>query len=488
MSSYADVIDNDRSGKYTELFSILLDPIQMVIEVLTSAWHFVESQFRLPHFGILLLGALGCTSAVPDSNQNPIETTSGAKTAATDSESSAQQTSSVLVPVEEELTRGISHIEKKEFDEAIDRFSRVLSHDPNWEFDESADLGARLLTQEVISQRKIREEEFASLQKEAYYYRGVAFLEKGFPNTAVEDFDEVLAVDKQDARAYEQRGRAYAELSELYDAVKDCTQAIRLNPTSGTAYYYRGWAYMNWQKPELAIADLREAVRLAPAFAEEAKQHIGQAYQCWYDRLSDNGDKPKAEAIYLEARRVIAAMASTPDTSNQDEDSADRYMVAKPITVELFNTHYQEGVRLFENGELTEAITAFNRSIQVDPDREEAYLKNGIAYLKRGFPNTALAFFNEALVKGMKSSELYCLMAQAYDEMGEGRLVSRYATKAIMLDPQNATAYRTRGLAYLDASEISLAKRDLDEAIRLEPAMKDELLPLLERSMASDRN
>ncbi len=457
----------------------------MVNQVSTFGWYRTLCLLRLPLSSFLLLGLLGCTSAVTDGKQDPNGTTSGTETGG---KSNEQLTSSLLAPVKQDLTDGISLVEEKKFDEAIDRFGRVLSHNPKSQLEESAENGAPLLTERLVSERKSREEEVAALKKEAYYYRGVAFLEKGFANTAVEDFDEVLAVDEQDARAYEQRGRAYAELSELYDAVEDCTQAIRLNPTSGTAYYYRGWAYMNWQKPELAIADLREAVRLAPAFAEEAKQHIGQAYQCWYDRLSDSGDRPKAEAIYLEARRVIAAMANTEDSSNPDADSANRYMVAKPITVELFNTHYQEGVRLFENGELAEAIEAFNRSIQVDPDREEAYLKSGIAYLKRGFPNTAIAFFNEALVKGMKSSELYCLMAQAYDEMGEGRLVSRYATKAIMLDPQNATAYRTRGLAYLDASEIPLAKRDLDEAIRLDPAMKDELQPLMERSLASDRN
>ena len=441
-------------------------------------WRRVQGSVFLLLLAYCLIASVGCTSPVTVTETvNPVSQVSD--TADAKDEKALQEENSLQDSAREDLALGISHLQVKEYDLAIENFCLVLaqdqskqSEDDNGDLDESGDT--------TISPQ----EELSSLKEDALYYRGLAFLEKGFANTAVEDFNEVLKIDRLDARTYEQRGRAHAELSQWYEAVRDCTRAIRLNPRSGMAYYYRGWSYLNWDKSKLAVADLREAVRLQPDYANEARQHIGRAYQTWYDELHDAGNSQQAEEVQVKANEVLTAMMEL--AASTSGDTVSRYFVAKAITTEpstekLADSHYQKGMGFLENGELVEAISEFNRAIELEPDFADAYFNSGVAQLRRGFPNTAIGYFNKTLNKGLRTSELYCLLAQAHSELGELHLVPRYATQAIMLDSSNANAYRIRAVSYLSSSHLDLAKRDFEEAVRLAPEMKDEIKLMMRR-------
>ena len=77
--------------------------------------------------------------------------------------------------------------------------------------------------------------------------------------------------------------------------------------------------------------------------------------------------------------------------------------------------HYNDGLELYEEGRLEEAIAKYDEAIRLDPQYAKAYFNRGLAYGNLG------------------------QFQRAIEDSGE----------AIRLDPQDAKAYNNRGLAYV---------------------------------------
>jgi tetratricopeptide (TPR) repeat protein len=71
--------------------------------------------------------------------------------------------------------------------------------------------------------------------------RGTAYGRKGQLDRAIEDFDQAIRLNPNDAVAFSNRGAAYARRGQPDRAIEDYDQAIRLNPDYATAFYNRGF-------------------------------------------------------------------------------------------------------------------------------------------------------------------------------------------------------------------------------------------------------
>jgi tetratricopeptide (TPR) repeat protein len=180
-----------------------------------------------------------------------------------------QKNASVLpvggtVETEVLVSKARAMLGKREFDAAVESFTEALRSNPR--------------------------------SAEAYFGRGRAFLEKGFPDTAAEDFEQVICLKRDDAppQAYCQLAQAHLLLKKTYLALEEATEAIRRKPNYALAYYYRGMAYLQDRDDSRATADFTEAAALAahpkgtpagmyeapaldPDVLTEAKKHIPDA-------------------------------------------------------------------------------------------------------------------------------------------------------------------------------------------------------------------
>jgi tetratricopeptide (TPR) repeat protein len=75
----------------------------------------------------------------------------------------------------------------------------------------------------------------------AFSSRGLAYARKGQYDHAIEDFDQAIRLNPNDAVAFSNRGAAYARRGQPDRAIEDYDQAIRLNPDYATAFYNRGF-------------------------------------------------------------------------------------------------------------------------------------------------------------------------------------------------------------------------------------------------------
>lgn len=102
----------------------------------------------------------------------------------------------------------------------------------------------------------------------------------------------------------------------------------------------------------------------------------------------------------------------------------------------------EKGNRFFENHQYTQAIEAFTRAIDDDPDYAAAYYNRGLVYF---------------------DMELYYKAIVDFD-------------MAIMMNPKDQDAYYARGLSYSNAGKVKLAMADMEKASKMGHAEAKRLL------------
>jgi tetratricopeptide (TPR) repeat protein len=129
----------------------------------------------------------------------------------------------------------------------------------------------------------------------AYERRAITWELIGMPELSVFDFDEQLRFEPS-ARAYSCRGVSRVNRKEYDEAIDDLNQAIRLNPNDAAAFRSRGEALVYKRQHDKAIADLNQALRLNPNDAT-AFNNRGLA---WLGKR----DRDKAIADFSQAIRL----------------------------------------------------------------------------------------------------------------------------------------------------------------------------------------
>lgn len=99
---------------------------------------------------------------------------------------------------------------------------------------------------------------------DAYYRRGIAYLQLEKLDSAIADFTEAIRLNAQDAEAYNNRGFAHYRLKHYEAAIADYTQAIQLNPRFANAHLLRGLLHYDTGNHSQAIQDTTQAIRFDP--------------------------------------------------------------------------------------------------------------------------------------------------------------------------------------------------------------------------------
>ncbi len=103
---------------------------------------------------------------------------------------------------------------------------------------------------------------------DVYLYRGLAYIELGLYQEAIDDFTGLMRLDNQlSEQAWYFSGLAYAALGDHHSAIHHYSEAIRVNPDHSTLFQ-RGKAFLAINEYGNALQDFNMALRLNPGFAE----------------------------------------------------------------------------------------------------------------------------------------------------------------------------------------------------------------------------
>jgi tetratricopeptide (TPR) repeat protein len=104
-----------------------------------------------------------------------------------------------------------------------------------------------------------------------------------------------------------------------------------------------------------------------------------------------------------------------------------------------------------------EAIEAYKQSLQMNPDRMEAYLNLGVVYYKVGKYSDAIEILKQALSVNPYVLSAYNKLGTAYIIRGAYAMAIDTFRKAAEIDPNDPTAHFNLGIAYFLSGDKSAA-------------------------------
>jgi tetratricopeptide (TPR) repeat protein len=210
-------------------------------------------------------------------------------------------------------------------------------------------------------------------EAERFRSQGYIRAQQGFNQQAIQDYNQAIRLNPQDAAIFINRGVSHHELGDLNAALNDFNRAIELNPNSAEAFSNRSHVYFDLNQPTNAYSDAQTAVQLDPESLPEAYLNLGNARLA----VATNASEPTVQAAAIQDyNRVITATPFRP------------LLVAGALT-------NRGNVYLSQNNNQA-AFLDYDRATRINPDFPEAFYNRGIFNQKVGNAPAAIADYRRA--------------------------------------------------------------------------------------------
>jgi tetratricopeptide (TPR) repeat protein len=335
---------------------------------------------------------------------------------------------------EEERQRQQVYYDKRNYDQAIEDYSKAIELNPQYA-DAYSNRGNAYYDKRNYDQAIEDYSKAIELNPQyaiAYYNRGNAYYNKRNYDQAIEDYSKAIELNPQYADAYSNRGNAYYDKRNYDQAIEDYSKAIELNPQYAIAYYNRGLAYYNKRNYDQAIEDYSKAIELNPQYAD-AYSNRGNAY--YNKRNYDQAIEDYSKAIELNPQYAIA--------------------------------YSNRGNAYYDKRNYDQAIKDYSKAIELNPQYADAYSNRGNAYYDKRNYDQAIEDYSKAIELNPQYAIAYSNRGNAYyDKRNYDQAIKDYS-KAIELNPQYAIAYYNRALTYEKLGQTAKAKVDRQESKEL---------------------
>jgi tetratricopeptide (TPR) repeat protein len=131
---------------------------------------------------------------------------------------------------------------------------------------------------------------------------------------------------------------------------------------------------------------------------------------------------------------------------------------------------YQQGHEHSERGDYKEAIAAFSKAIELDPNYVTAYNDRGFTHMLMGNYEQAIADYDRAIELDPSYARAYNNRGSVYSDLGNYEQAIADFDRAIELDLEPLSwNYYNRGLVYNRLGDYEQAVADYNQAIELDP-------------------
>ncbi|MBP5976302.1 tetratricopeptide repeat protein [Brasilonema sp. CT11] len=225
--------------------------------------------------------------------------------------------------------------------------------------------------------------------------------EKEQYNAAINNYNQALKLNSQDAETFYKRGFARYHIGDYKAAIADYVQAIQINPYYGKVYTKLGLVRYHQGDYEGAIADYTQAIKMNPNDAGAYKSRADIRYQL--------GDYQGAIEDYNQALKI------------------------NPNSSHLVNCK--------------EAIELFTQSREVKPNDINGYKIRGDNRFDLGDYQGAIEDYTQVIKKSSHDIDAYYNRGQARCDLGDYQGAIEDYTQVIKTNPNDADAYYNRGHA-----------------------------------------
>ena len=199
---------------------------------------------------------------------------------------------------------------------------------------------------------------------QAYYHSGRQHLDAGRYAEAVPTFQKALTLDAglkhsshvsdtENKHIHAHLGAAYIGLKAYQEAIDALQNAIALDADLVDAHYNLGYAHVEQGSYDKAIPHLERAIIIAPNL-KRAHYNLARAHR-------ESGNLEAATNAVIETLKLDA-----------------NYQPARELANSIKQEHYNRGVTDLNNECYSEAVTAFQNAITLDPDFTTAHYNLGL--------------------------------------------------------------------------------------------------------------
>ncbi len=137
-----------------------------------------------------------------------------------------------------------------------------------------------------------------------------------------------------------------------------------------------------------------------------------------------------------------------------------------PQTAEDYNNR---GTDYYNQNNFTQAMSDFNKALEINPNCAPAYSNRGFLYDKQGNFTQAITDYNKALEIDSNYAPAYNNRGALYEKQGNLTQAMFDYNKAIKINPNYEPAYNNRGALYEKQDNLTLAISDCTKAIEIDP-------------------
>ena len=248
-----------------------------------------------------------------------------------------------------------------------------------------------------------------SLLAGAYFYRGIALANLGMLKEAANDYLKTERLDKSNTEALRKGAIVYSRLDNFNAAIKNYNMILDLDPDNPQAWLERGNFKMKLEDYLGAAADFTTALTLNPGLAE-----------AFYNRGRSLVQEDKfAEAIPdfqksadMQYKSAAAYFYSGMAAYQMKKIMESRRYLEKSLEVDSrmeysAKTNHMLGIICMLQQHNREAITFFNRSVELDTAFTDAFYNRGIAFGMMEEYQKAVEDLERSIALGNSSSDVH---------------------------------------------------------------------------------
>ena len=272
---------------------------------------------------------------------------------------------------------------------------------------------------------------------------GNAYLEAGYYNKALEEYDFLLQGDVPDSLSPDicaRKGIALFYLGQIELSKSSLTECLSRFPSSAEAACFLGQIEATLSNQEKSLEYLEMALQKDSTYVE-----------AWY-QLARYYTK---ESNYLKARNLLNhALQIDPlhekshsrlgmiyyYLSNPDLARAS-YQTALALNPDDFNTHYNLGELYYTQLEDTaQALKEYKSAVNLYPEHVEANFKIGLICMNNGMYKEAARYFEQAIANDQNNIRIMLQLAVSFEKLNLKDNALKIYNRILTIDPLNCIA------------------------------------------------
>lgn len=345
------------------------------------------------------------------------------------------------------IARGNLYYEMLDFQKAIDDYSRATWYEPKNELAWfHLGNGYYVVTNYVEAIQSYNEALKINNKNENVYYNKANALRnlQIADDLAIENYSKAIELNKRHAAAYNNRGTIYYRNEKYTEAVKDYTKAIALNKMYLSSYSNRAVAYRSLGEEDLANADVQHIGSIEPEALKEGTMAYARNFMTIAYFTAGNqmiSEKASTNLLQTNQEKALAYQKQGDAYKSMGcyEEAITNYEKAIELDDRIFLAYSKSAMLYRDSGNLDKAIELYDKAEKLCPESANVYWQRGITRYYMGQGLESFLNFDKAVKLAPYCAVLYCLVGDfyIYDESKEYERFYRIKCykKALLLNP-----------------------------------------------------